>query len=247
MKFVNKIIIMIIKMIDNMCRDMVSSICRNTEREGLMNRSLEQMMEMTAFLAGILPSAYEIRLFDCTEKGMPIVRQRNAKRGCDDTLRKYIRRIVKHPQILENGMLLNRADVEIKGKLYKTSFYLIKDADEQVSGVLTVSILLNDFLPMYSFFNSILQCSTEDFSDIQPTPKADDEKPTLDTIDAFVTANADAPERLTPEEKTTLFIELYDMGVFELKGAVAKPAEALHMSEPSVYRYLAQIRRMRGE
>lgn len=212
-----------------------------------MNRTLEQMIPMVAFFAETLPNAYEIRVFDCTEKGMPIVRQWNAKRGYDDALRKYIRRIVKNPGIVKNGMLLNRADVEIKGKLYKTSFYIIKDIEDKVTGILTVSLMLNDVFPMYSFFDSLVQCAAEDFAEIQPAPDTADAKPTLETIDTFVAANADAPERLTPEEKTALFIDLYDMGVFELKGAVAKTAEALHMSEPSVYRYLAQIRRARGE
>lgn len=212
-----------------------------------MDAAMQQLTTFAAFLSGTLPSAYEIRLFDCTEKGMPIVRQYNTKRGYDDALRKYIRNILKQPVIVENGMLLNRADVEIKGKLYKTSFYIIKDIEDKVTGILTVSLMLNDVFPMYSFFDSLVQCAAEDFAEIQPAPDTADAKPTLETIDTFVAANADAPERLTPEEKTTLFIDLYDMGVFELKGAVAKAAEALHMSEPSVYRYLAQIRRARGE
>ena len=178
---------------------------------------------------------------------MPIVRQYNTKHSYDDALRKYIRNMLKQPVIVENGMLLNRADVEIKGKLYKTSFYMIKDAEDRIVGVMTISLMLNDVFPMFNFFDSMLQCAPEDIEEIHLTPEAVDEKPTLDMIDAFVAANADAPERLTPEEKTTLIIELYDMGVFELKGAVAKAAEALHMSEPSVYRYLAQIRRARGE
>lgn len=212
-----------------------------------MDTALQPFAPFAAFLAGTLPNVYEIRLFDCTEKGMPIVRQYNTKHSYDDALRKYIRNMLKQPVIVENGMLLNRADVEIKGKLYKTSFYMIKDAEDRIAGVMTISLMLNDVFPMYSFFDSLVQCAAEDFADIQPVPDTADAKPTLETIDVFVAANADAPERLTPEEKTTLFIDLYDMGVFELKGAVAKTAEALHMSEPSVYRYLAQIRRARGE
>ena len=212
-----------------------------------MDQSLEILSSMAAFLAGTLPYAYEIRLFDCAEKGMPIVRRFNTKRGCDDALRKYIRSVLKQPRVVENGMLLNRADVEVKGKLYKTSFYIAKDADERVSGVLTVSILLSELFPAYGMLESMLSCSTEAIDEIQAATPSDDGTPTLERIDAIVRENTDAPERLTPEEKTELFIDLYDEGVFELKGAVAKAAEALHMSEQSVYRYLAQIRRARGE
>lgn len=212
-----------------------------------MNRTLKQMIPMAAFLASTLPYAYEIRLFDCMEKGMPIVRQFNTKRGYDEALRKYIRSMLKQPTIVESGMLLNRADIEVKGKLYKSSFYLVKDADEQIAGVLSISIMLNDFFAAYGFWESMLSCSTEEFAAIQPPPETDNANPTLETIDAIVHESTDAPERLTPEEKIPLFIDLYDAGVFELKGAVAKAAETLHMSEQSVYRYLAKIRRARGE
>jgi len=212
-----------------------------------MNQALETVSSMATFLAGTLPNAYEIRLFDCTEKGMPIVRRFNTKRGYDDALRKYIRNVLKQPMIVENGMLLNRADVGVKDKLYKTSFYIVKDADDRIVGVLSVSIMLNDYFAAYGFWNSMLSCSTEDISEIRMTPLTESKTPMLETIDAIVRENTDMPERLTPEEKTELFIDLYDEGVFELKGAVAKAAEALHMSEQSVYRYLAQIRRARGE
>ncbi|MBR2645690.1 MAG: helix-turn-helix domain-containing protein [Clostridia bacterium] len=212
-----------------------------------MNQALETVSSMATFLAGTLPYAYEIRLFDCTEKGMPIVRQFNTKRGYDNALRKYIRSMLKIPAVTENDMLLNRADVGIKDKLYKTSFYIVKDTDERIVGVLTVSIMLNDYFAAYGLLESVLTAATEEIDKIQATPLPDGGTPTLERIDAIVRENSEAPERLTPEEKMELFIDLYDEGVFELKGAVAKAAEALHMSEQSVYRYLAQIRRARGE
>lgn len=212
-----------------------------------MNQALETVSSMVTFLSGTLPYAYEIRLFDCTEKEMPIVRQFNTKRGYDNALRKYIRSMLKIPAVTENGMLLNRADVGIKDKLYKTSFYIVKDTDERIVGVLTVSIMLNDYFAAYGLLESVLTAATEEIDKIQATPLPDGGTPTLERIDAIVRENSEAPERLTPEEKMELFIDLYDEGVFELKGAVAKAAEALHMSEQSVYRYLAQIRRARGE
>ncbi len=113
--------------------------------------------------------------------------------------------------------------------------------------MLTVSIMLNDYFAAYGLLESVLTAATEEIDKIQATPLPDGGTPTLERIDAIVRENSEAPERLTPEEKMELFIDLYDEGVFELKGAVAKAAEALHMSEQSVYRYLAQIRRARGE
>ena len=119
MQFVNKIIIMIIKLLTSANIAWYHKYAKNAERGKDMDQSLEILSSMAAFLAGTLPYAYEIRLFDCAEKGMPIVRRFNTKRGCDDALRKYIRSVLKQPRVVENGMLLNRADVEVKGKLYR--------------------------------------------------------------------------------------------------------------------------------
>ncbi|RKO19478.1 hypothetical protein D7Z96_20445 [Pseudarthrobacter phenanthrenivorans] len=48
---------------------------------------------------------------------------------------------------------------------------------------------------------------------------------------------------MTPDEKIAAVRELERAGVFLLKGAVAQVAEDLHVSEPTVYRYVKQVRR----
>ena len=44
-----------------------------------------------------------------------------------------------------------------------------------------------------------------------------------------------------------LLTDMYDEYVFSVKGSVAKTAEVLGMSEQSVYRYIAGIKKTRGE
>nr|WP_301951946.1 helix-turn-helix domain-containing protein [Campylobacter geochelonis] len=46
---------------------------------------------------------------------------------------------------------------------------------------------------------------------------------------------------LRPEKKQEIISALYDKGVFNIKGAVLKVADLLHMSEQSVYRYLKKV------
>lgn len=213
-----------------------------------MNTALERFLPMAAFLAETLPEGYEIRVFDCTEKGMSIVRQFHTKRGNEDAIRKFLRTVIKNPVVPENGMLTNRGELSRNGKLYKTSFFFIKDDDGKPVGALALSLQLNEIIAVSGILNSMLALSTEEIESIGPKETlAVDEKPTLDTIARIVSEETDVPQRLTPEEKMAVIVELYDAGVFDLKGAVAEAAEVLHMSEQSVYRYLSQIRRMRGE
>ena len=48
---------------------------------------------------------------------------------------------------------------------------------------------------------------------------------------------------LSPERKEQVIHKLNDEGVFQLKGAVSKAAAALNLSEPSVYRYLNNLKK----
>ena len=66
---------------------------------------------------------------------------------------------------------------------------------------------------------------------------------TLEGVARIVHAQGVDPQRMTPDEKVVAVRELYRAGVFLLKGAVARAADALRVSEPTVYRYLKQVRR----
>ncbi|WP_245921140.1 helix-turn-helix domain-containing protein [Brachybacterium timonense] len=50
-------------------------------------------------------------------------------------------------------------------------------------------------------------------------------------------------ERLTPHDRSQLVRTLESKGFFQLRGAVAEVAQQLSISEPTVYRYLQQVRR----
>ena len=64
----------------------------------------------------------------------------------------------------------------------------------------------------------------------------------LDGVARIVAAHGVEPERMTPEEKVATVRELERAGLFLLKGAVAQVAVALHVSEPTVYRYVRAVR-----
>ena len=54
-------------------------------------------------------------------------------------------------------------------------------------------------------------------------------------------------DRLTPDERLCIISSLAEDGIFLLKGAVKDVADALCCSQASVYRHLAQVRRLESE
>ena len=150
---------------------------------------------------------------------MPVVENKQSSRKRVDSLRSYIRQAMKRSTVLENGMLVCRGDVTMGKGLSKVSIQFLRDSEGTLVGALVLYIELTPFVALSSHIDNLLHFS--EFSD--------------------------APDRLTADEKTELIIDLYDSGVLDLKGAVAKTAQALRMSEQSIYRYVAKVKRGRGE
>ena len=67
----------------------------------------------------------------------------------------------------------------------------------------------------------------------------------LNTVTEVIRQFSDMPTRMTLEERQEVICDLYDMGVYNLRGAVAKTAEIMQISEQSVYRYIAKIKKAR--
>ena len=145
-------------------------------------------------------------------------------------------------------MLVCRADVTMDKGLSKVSIQFLRDSEGTLVGALVLYIELTPFVALSSHIDNLLHFDVTNIDEIQPVqPPAPTEEPTLELIDKMVSEFSDAPDRLTPDEKTELIIDLYDSGVLDLKGAVAKTAQALRMSEQSIYRYVAKVKRGRGE
>mgnify|MGYP000224774110 FL=1 len=213
-----------------------------------MHKLLEQYQTTVAFLSESLPKTWEVLLFDLTQKNMPVVENKQSSRKRVDSLRSYIRQAMKRSTVLENGMLVCRADVTMGKGLSKVSIQFLRDSEGTLVGALVLYIELTPFVALSSHIDNLLHFDVTNIDEIQPVqPPAPTEEPTLELIDKMVSEFSDAPDRLTPDEKTELIIDLYDSGVLDLKGAVAKTAQALRMSEQSIYRYVAKVKRGRGE
>lgn len=213
-----------------------------------MHKLLEQYQTTVAFLSESLPKTWEVLLFDLTQKNMPVVENKQSSRKRVDSLRSYIRQAMRRSTVLENGMLVCRADVTMGKGLSKVSIQFLRDSEGTLVGALVLYIELTPFVALSSHIDNLLHFDVTNIDEIQPVqPPAPTEEPTLELIDKMVSEFSDAPDRLTPDEKTELIIDLYDSGVLDLKGAVAKTAQALRMSEQSIYRYVAKVKRGRGE
>ena len=214
-----------------------------------MNVYLEQAKQAAAFLNEALPDLYEILVFDLSEKGLPLAAQDRPRRNHPASLRKYLTNILKSEAVLRAGRLTCRGDALLENSLNKVSIQLFQDEAGQPCAALLLVQDITTYLNLQSTLSSLIRLDTTDLEELsQPAAApAGSSELSLETIDRMAEEFTDAPDRLTPEEKTELLLDLYDEGVFDLKGAVSHAAFVLQMSEQSVYRYIAKIKRARGE
>lgn len=214
-----------------------------------MDTAIEKYIEIASFLGNSLDSTHEIILFDTTQRNYPMIAHSKRTNETVNCTRQLLASALKNETVKARGLLLNRAVPYDFGKLLKSSIYLIKDANGAVVGALCVNLQCSAYFQMQLLASSALSFDSDDLDDAGNTAADEDfppAEPTLDTITQVINEFGVEPGRHSPEERLELMCDLYDLGVFELKGSVARVAEALNMSDKSVYRYLTKIKKLRG-
>ena len=211
-----------------------------------MNDELKKYSRLVPFFAEALGNLFEINLFDMTDPDYPIVASANGNGDVQERIREFLSEIADS-KIVRNRKYIANRPLEINfERLLKTSVYFIKDEQEKLLGALCISVQCNFFMKMSQFAMNMLQFNMEDLDDDSfdgEDLSASAKEPSLDSITEFVKEYGVEPERITQNERLEIICDLYDMGVYNLKGAVAKTAEALQVSEQSVYRYITKIKK----
>ncbi len=212
-----------------------------------MQDMMKQYQNLTGFLRKTLPDDFDTVLFDLTEKGYPALEQTTWNDRELAQLRRLVAGTLKKG-VPDNGQgMLNRLLV-LGNTMIKVSVQFIFDADRPV---LALCLLMDMSLPLKlsRFADSLLRVTGEDGEEISLQPAHGDEEQRtgeLDDIPAIVSEFGTPPEEMTPSERKEVCCDLYDAGVFRLKGAIPQTAEALGISEQTVYRYISSIRKARS-
>jgi len=214
---------------------------------------LESYKKLVAFLGQILGEHCKIVLFDLTTTPPAVVAIANGTmeggKGIGAPLTKVAREIIESEEWKVCDYKSEFLGRTRSGELLKSSYFFIKD-DSRLIGMLSINSsasqyqkLCQDILQM-SGFGSLLTLQpaesvavpehfSESFSDVS------------ELVSAIMNSHFSgiSAERLTQFEKVTVIQELYDKGVFLIKGAVPEVAQALCCSEATVYRYLSKLSR----
>ena len=211
-----------------------------------MNDKLEAYKGLISFLGKALPGEFDAILFDLTEKGYPTVEKSDWGRRNEREVRRLLQDVIREGAVSDEGTF-GRVIPTSDQKLEKVSFYFIKEGSKAI-GAIALNMELDTYLKFSSFISDRLDIVGND--GVTPMNMINEMKrervlTDLDEIDDMVNEFCPDPSELTPTERKELFMDIYDTGIFRIKGAIPKAAEAMGISEQTIYRYISEIKKAR--
>lgn len=213
-----------------------------------MNQKLKKYIPLVDFIGTVCGENFEVILHDVTNVKESVVAVKNgylSGRKVGDPMTDLSIQILKDKEYLSKPYIANYEGKLKNGKTFISATYFIKDGDELIG-----FLCINHDPSMLLALNAQVCRLMEAFhipSEGGPTPYTEILDGSINDISNYlihkvVSDFAVAPPRMTREEKAKVVEELERQKIFEAKGSVAKAAKELCISEPTLYRYLKQIR-----
>ncbi|QIK68985.1 hypothetical protein G7062_01215 [Erysipelothrix sp. HDW6C] len=213
---------------------------------------LKKYIPVIDFLAELLGKNSEIVLHDLTNLDSSVLAIRNnyiTKREVGAPATDYVLRALKTG--INEGLDYTVGYREIANRDHKqlksASFYLRKD--NELLGMICVNTDESIFKELNSTIDTMelllrtyRQNQTEEHSVIPETFSRSIEEMAENTVLELSVSKGIPVDKFKQEDKFETIEVLYDSGFFLLKGAVPEIARMLKISEPTVYRYLQNVK-----
>ena len=209
---------------------------------------LERYIPVVEFMGDICGKNYEIILHDVSTPERSVIAACNGHlsgRRVGDPMTELAKELIQTGAYLDHDYVANYEGRTRGGKRFVSSTFFIKE-DGELRGLICVN---HDISGMET-----VQRAVQNLMDAFHVPEKNVRAEITETLDNSIegisstlirktiaaVTNPGRPPRA--EEKEAVIQTLYRRGVFNTKGAVREIADALGISEPTVYRYLHKIK-----
>lgn len=229
-----------------------------------MNNKIAALMPFIDFLGAALGSSTEIVLHDLTEPDHSVVKIVNGHvsgRNVGAPATEFARAMVREHGDSDLDYVTDYVCTTADGRPLQGSSYFVRDDDSQVVGMICINIDPQPFRTLEDSVKTFLEAYRHGGSEeIRETNfdaiRAAYNSSSVETLSlggttagvnervrAVLSAMGKTPSELDQAGRMDVIRKLEDSGVFLIKGAAAYVATELHVSVPSVYRYLQKVRR----
>lgn len=218
-----------------------------------MNQNLKNYCSLVSLIGSTFGAMAQATLYEIKDDALALITTSDYLGGDSDEMRECVLDAVKNSIAMKKGYLSNKAIISEFSSIKKMSVLFIKDDCDEVIGALCISLPYDSLMRFQNLLSGILCINSEgpgesflydDDSDEEPS--VGDKELSLSVITEYISNFGVEPGRVSQDERIEIICDLYDMGVYNLKGAVSKTAEELKVSEQSIYRYLTKIKKMRN-
>ena len=211
---------------------------------------LEKYIPLVNFMGEICGKNYEIILHDTSTPERSVIATCNAHlsgRRVGDSMTELARELIRNGSYLCNDFVANYEGRTRGGKRFVSSTFFIKEKQE-LRGLICVNHDVEDFFALSEHLNNLMKSFSlpeEGQHAAVYTENLDDSICSISSnlIHNTVRSFTAGRERMRMADKMDVIRTLESQGVFATKGSVGQAARELHISEPTVYRYLKRIRK----
>lgn len=220
----------------------------------MLEKDIRHYSGLMDFLSGLLGPDYEIVLTDLNA----VLEIRNGQisgRKKGSPLSDTAMKIIAERQYLHRDWILNYQGQTDNGKIVRSSTYFIKENDVSLSGLLCINFDDSRYKELADRVFRLCHPDSYAAENINVTQIRNENSERLysdvtnlieDVLQGAVSAGKDE-EGLSYDEKLAVIRDLYDNGVFTVKGTIPVIAERIGVSQASMYRYISIIRREKEE
>ena len=228
-----------------------------------MNEKIASMMPFVDFLGAALGSATEIVLHDLSEPGSSVVKIVNGHvsgRNVGAPATDFARAMARDYGDTDLSYVTDYVCKTVDGRPLQGSSFFIRD-EGKIVGMICVNIDPKPFRDLEDSINSFMEAyrhgGSEEYRDsnldavraayssssVETLALGGTETGVEEQVRGLLSALGKTPSELDQAGRLDVIRKLEAAGTFLIKGAAADVASVLHVSVPSVYRYLQKVRR----
>lgn len=195
------------------------------------------------FLSGVLGENAEIVMHDISDTDKSVVAIRNGHvsgRSVGAPATHLAMKFINDKVYEESPYVLNYKGKVGLNKYSKSSTYFIKDDDDVVVGMICININLDSYVKLRNELDNIINFGSVTHTEEFPNSL---EEIANEYIDSAINESGVDPDNMSTDEKINIIKVIHDRDAFSYKGMIFNVAKRLHVSEPTVYRYLNKIKK----
>ena len=221
-----------------------------SEFGAIMNElDIKKYINLSDFLGTVLGPDYEIIVYDLKQI-LYIINGNISGRKSGDLLSPTMKSILQREESAKETWLSNYRALSSNGKILRASSFFIKDESRKVVGGLNINFDDNRYKELSNLIFSLCHPDNYVSKNISIEIKGNDEQTIFsenisNTIDEILNRiNKSLPfSDLSHSEKLDIIRQLYQKGIFSMKGSVKTVGNRLCCSPASMYRYLDIIKK----